>query len=66
MKISKFKLSCAMIKAGIPHGKELAARANLSPNTISAIMRGATVAFETISKTAAALGVDPIELLEED
>ena|GEM_PF-6887021 len=66
MKISKFKMNCAMLNAGIRTGKELAAVAKVSVNTVSAIMRGANMSFETVVKIAAALSVDPIELLEEE
>jgi Helix-turn-helix. len=66
MKISKFKLNCAMFNAGIRTGKELAAVAKVSVNTVSAIMRGANMSFETVVKIAAAVGVDPLGLLEAE
>lgn len=66
MRINKAQLNLAMLKAGVKDQKDLAARANMHPNTISNMMRGATVKLETIGKLAAALEVDPADIIQDD
>lgn len=64
-KISKNKMSLAMLKAGIYSAKELAKRAKISPNTLSRINNGGSAKLPTIIALAAALNCDPADLIEE-
>lgn len=65
MKISKNKLGIAMLNAGITSIKELAKVSGVSVNTISRLNNGGSVKPATLRRLAAALKVDPAELLEE-
>ena len=65
MRISKNKFGIAMLNAGITSIKELAAVSGVSINTISRSNNGGTVKLSTLRRIAAALKVDPAELLEE-
>ena len=65
MKISISKLSIAMIKAGIGTAKKLSEVSGVSVNTISRFRNGGTVKLPTLQRIAAALDVDPSELIEE-
>lgn len=65
MRISKNKFGIAMLNAGITSIKELAAVSGVSINTISRSNNGGTVKLATLRRIAAALNVDPAELLED-
>lgn len=65
MRISKNRLALAMLNAGIESIRDLAAVSGVSINTISRSNNGGTVKLGTLRRLAAALGVDPAELLEE-
>lgn len=64
MRIKKTSTALAMMKSGIDTQKTLGEKAGLSQNTISSALRGAEVKFESVRKIAAALGVDPAEIIE--
>lgn len=64
-KISKNKISRAMLNAGIYSAKELAKRAKISPNTLSRINNGGSAKLPTVIALAAALNCDPADLIEE-
>ena len=63
--ISKNRLSIAMLNAGLKCAKDLAALAGVSVNTISRINNGGRATLPTVQALAAALNVQPSELLEE-
>ena len=65
MRISKNKLGLAMLNAGVESIRDLAAASGVSINTISRSNNGGTVKLTTLRRIAAALNVDPAELLEE-
>lgn len=65
MKIGKNKLGLAMLNAGVDSIRDLAAASGVSINTISRSNNGGTVKLATLRRIAAALNVDPAELLEE-
>ena len=65
MRISKTKLSCAMLNAGVDSSKALAGKAGVSVNTISRILNGGSATVPTVRKLAEALGCNPEELLQE-
>lgn len=65
MKLSKNKLGLAMLNAGVDSIRGLAAASGVSVNTISRSNNGGTVKLATLRRIAAALNVDPAELLEE-
>lgn len=54
-----------MLAAGINTARELAKVSGVSVNTISRLNNGGTVKLSTLRRIAAALKVDPAELLEE-
>lgn len=62
----KFRVGALMKEKGISEG-ELAERAGLARNTVRALMRGVNTRVDLIvlERIAAALGVRPLELLEE-
>ena len=62
----KSKLAAVMREKGIKEG-ELAARADVRRNTVRGLMRDANTRIDliVIEKIAAALGVRPLDLLEE-
>ena len=64
-KISVAKLSAAMVRAGIESSKRLAEVSGVSVNTISRMRNGGSVKLPTLRLLSTALGVDPVELLEE-
>ena len=64
MKLSKEKLELFQARRGIS-AAELAQAAGLSAQGISALKLRGSCKPETIGKLAAALGVDPAELLEQ-
>ncbi|WP_283608353.1 helix-turn-helix domain-containing protein [Faecalispora anaeroviscerum] len=66
MRIDKLKLAYAMLKAGIDSSKKLAEVAQVSVNTISRILNGGSAKVPTVRKIAAALNVDPMELIERE
>lgn len=53
-----------MLNAGIKSAKELAALANISPNTVSRLNNGSSVKLATVIALAKALGVEPEEILQ--
>lgn len=65
MRISKNKLALAMLNAGIDSIRDLAAVSGVSINTISRSNNGGSVKLSTLRKLAAALGVDPAEIIKE-
>lgn len=65
MRIGKNKLALAMLNAGVESIRDLAAVSGVSINTISRSNNGGTVKLATLRRLAAALGVDPAELIEE-
>lgn len=65
MKIGKNKLGLAMLNAGVDSIRDLAAASGVSINTISRSNNGGTVKLATLRRIAAALNVDPAELLED-
>ena len=64
MKVSKKKLMCAMIDAGMNFSK-LSNESKVSKMTLSRINKGANTTFETLSKISHALGVNLWDLMEE-
>lgn len=64
-KISKKKLSVAMLRAGVESAKHLAELSGVSPNTISRLNNGSTAKLSTVRLLAGSLGVDPAEIIEE-
>ena len=64
-KISKQKLSVAMLDAGIETSKQLAALSGVSVNTISRFNNGGSVKLPTLQALATVLHVTPAELIEE-
>ena len=65
MRISLSKLAIAMVHAGVDTSQALAERAGISCNTISRIRNGGSAKVPTIRKIAAALGVDPAEIIDK-
>lgn len=65
MRISKNRLALAMLNVGIESIRDWAAVSGVSINTISRSNNGGTVKLGTLRRLAAALCVDPAELLEE-
>lgn len=65
MRISKNKLALAMLNAGIDSIRDLAAASGVSINTISRSNNGGSVKLPTLRRLAAALGVNPSELIQE-
>ena len=65
MKLYKNKLGLAMLNAGVDSIRDLSAASGVSINTISRSNNGGTVKLSTLRRIAAALKVDPAELLEE-
>lgn len=65
MKIDKTKLRFAMLKAGVETMRALSKASTVNPHTLSAITNGKTCRMDTVAKLAAALGVDPSEIIEE-
>ncbi len=65
-RINRNKLKLAMLNAGIPHSKDLAAKAGVSVNTVSRIINGGGTKISTFGKLATALGVDPAEIIQEE
>lgn len=63
-KLNKKLLGIAMLNAGIKSAKELAALANISPNTVSRLNNGGSVKLATVIALAKALGVEPEEILQ--
>ena len=61
-RISKSKLSLAMLNAGLGSAKELAQVSGVSVNTISRSMNGGSVKLLTIGTLAKALNVNPMDL----
>ena len=66
MRISKNKFGIAMLNAGITSIKELAAVSGVSINTISRSNNGGTVKLSTLRRLAAALGVDPADIIAKE
>lgn len=64
-RISKSKLSLAMLNAGLGSAKELAQVSGVSVNTISRSMNGGAVKLLTIGTLAKALNVNPMDLAED-
>lgn len=65
MRISKSKLALAMLNAGITSIKELAAVSGVSINTLSRSNNGGSVKLPTLARIAKALGVDPVDIIDE-
>lgn len=65
-RISKSGLGAAMLKAGVDSSKELAKLAGISVNTVSRFNNGGSVKLPTIQAIARALGVDPLEIMEQE
>lgn len=64
MRIDRVKFVAAMARADV-NGIQLAKIARISRCTITAVKTGKSCRKETVDKLAAALGVDPAELIEE-
>ena len=64
-RISKSKLSLAMLNAGLGSAKDLAQVSGVSVNTISRSMNGGSVKLLTIGTLAKALNVNPMDLAED-
>lgn len=64
-KLSKNKMGAAMLTEGIGSAKDLAKLAGVSVNTLSRINNGGRATLATVQALAAALNIDPAELLEE-
>ena len=64
-RISKSKLSLALLTAGLGSAKELAQVSGVSVNTISRSMNGGSVKLLTIGTLAKALNVNPMDLAED-
>ena len=65
-RISKNRLSIAMLDAGVKCAKDLAVLAGVSVNTISRINNGGRATLPTVQALAAALNVEPSALLEKE
>lgn len=65
-KVSKNKLSLAMLNAGVDSSKDLAALSGVSVNTISRLNNGGSVKLPTLQAMATALKCDPADILEGD
>lgn len=63
-KIDKKLLGIAMLNAGIKSARELAALANVSPNTLSRLNNGGSVKLGTVMALSKALGVEPEGILQ--
>ena len=66
MRISKSKFGLAMLNAGITSIKELAKVSGVSINTLSRSNNGGTIKLFTLQRLAAALNVDPAEIIEKE
>ncbi len=64
-RISKKKLSVAMLAAGVESAKHLAQLSGISPNTISRLNNGSTAKLSTVRVLADSLGVAPVDIIEE-
>lgn len=65
MKLNKPKVSLFMLKAGMDTQKALAQKAKMSEQGLSAaLVRNCQL--KTIRKIAAALGVDPADIVQEE
>ena len=64
-KINKKALARAMLTAKRRSFKELSAMSGISVNTLSRINGGCAVKLNTIQTLAAALNIDPTEIVEE-
>lgn len=65
MKINKTKMATCMLRRGFSTQKELAKKSGLNENTVSNLMRGLPGKLETVGRLAKALGIDPVEILED-
>ena len=65
MRINKDKLQFAMAEKNISSQKALAIKAGLSANTVSTLARGAETKILSLCKIAAALNVEPKDLIED-
>jgi len=65
MLLDRTKVKLAMLRAGISTYAELAERVGCSRQNLSSIISRGSCAPATLAKLAAALGVDPAELLED-
>lgn len=63
MRIDKELLGLAVLQAGVKSGKELADLAGIGVNTVSRMKNGGKVSLGTLERLAAALDVEPEELL---
>lgn len=65
MEISKRKIDCAMVRAGIYTFSELAKKAEICAPVLTAVRNRGTCKPKTAAKLARALGVDVAEIMEE-
>lgn len=65
MRLSKEKISFIMAEQDL-YQKDLAARAKMSRGNLSTIINGKSCQPRTIYKIAKALGVDTMEILEDE
>lgn len=64
-RISKSKLSKAMLASGVDSSKRLSELSGVSVNTISRLNNGGSVKLPTIRALAMVLNCNPAELIEE-
>lgn len=64
-RISKNKLSKAMLASGVDSSKRLSELSGVSVNTISRLNNGGSVKLPTIRALAMVLNCNPAELIEE-
>ncbi len=65
-RISKTRLSAAMLKSGVESSKDLAKLAGISVNTVSRLNNGGSVKLPTIRAIALTLNCDPLEIIEQE
>ena len=65
MKINKKALSLAMARACL-NRRELAEKAGVSEPTLQGVITRRSVRPATLGKVARALGVDPLEIMEQE
>ena len=65
MKVNKKKLELSMARACI-NGRELAKKAGIPLSTVQRLMCYPNTRTKTLGKLARALGVDPLEIMEQE
>ena len=65
MKANKKKLELAMVRACM-NSTDIAARAQIPEATVRKVISGSGTRARTLGRIAAALGVDPAEIIEKE